>query len=169
MPKAVREKLEFGFGSWASFGYPPFYQNFGSGDWRVASLLPAGCFGVAPFFALEQMLEFWQNIGAHKIRERIFALQSFLEMEADKELGWQKASPPAGKMRGPLLAYWLPEILKPHGDRLFAKMPLDIGVQIHAPIVLGKHVMRFTPHIYTTEAEIKEGIKRIKRIKNYRP
>lgn len=165
MPARVRDKLNFCHGGWSSFTIEAFCQDFGGGDVRVANLLPVGTLDVATYYGLDELLKFWNKIGPENIYKRIYELQSFLEQEFDKHIAWEKASPPKGPMRGPLLAYYLPESLVERNTNLIRELADDIGVQVNITKTCNRPTIRFSPHIYNTEAEISTAIERLRTYK----
>jgi isopenicillin-N epimerase len=144
---------------WATFESPNEYKPFGDGARFPARFLMQGCRNFAPFFAIEDMLAFWDKHGAAEIRARVRSLQKFLEAEVAAKLGWTPLSPPLdGGARGPLTTYELPPHLEKEGYELMSRLLREHGLQISMTRMQGRWRMRFSPHVYVTEENIARAV-----------
>lgn len=144
---------------WATFEPPHEYAAFGDGARFPARMLMQGCRNFAPFFALADLLDYWEQRGAGMIRARIRELQAHAEKEVAAKLGWKPLSPALnGGARGPLTAYELPAPLEKEGGALMARILKEHDLQIGLPRVRGRWRLRLSPHIYNTEDEISRAV-----------
>ena len=141
---------------WATFEIPHDFDGFGGGDPFPARMAMQGCRNFAPFLAIEDTLNIWNERGAANIRARIAELQRHLEAEMASKLGWKRLSPDLP--RGPLTTYELPERLEKEGYGLMARLLKEHGLQVGLPRVQGRFRLRLSPHIYNTEAEISQAV-----------
>lgn len=149
-----RGKLDWKFGGWASFGFPSFYQNFGDGDEETARRLIPGTFDSSPFFALNEVLDFWEMYGVNAIRaHQKSQLQKVIQ--AATKIGLERVGPTDAELQGPLVAFKVPFRWKREEDKMLAtEIYYDAKVQLAVPKASGQDVVRFSPGIYTTEQEI---------------
>ena len=149
-------------GGWPTFDTPDYYGEFGGGSRFAERHALLGCHDYAPFFALTDMLDLWDRKGADHVRARIFELQNFAEDQMAR-LGWTKLSPTRGPLRGPLLAYRLPEAFqKRTGHAILTDLWNKKCLQLNVPLVQkSTWAARLSPHIYNTEDEIVEAVRRI--------
>ncbi len=127
----------------------------------AARMLMTGCQDYSRFYALSEVLRFWREQGPDRIRSRILSLQKRLE-EGLARLTWESVSPPRGPMRGSLLAYRLPPTLAALTPTPMAALYERHRLQISTPNWGGSPCVRFSPHIYTTEAEIDQTLEILK-------
>ncbi len=139
---------------WNTFESGPPFDCFGDGQRFASRFLMTGCHDFAPFLALGDMLDFWNKHGVADIRARIRELQAVMEREVARRMGWVPVSPPAGELRGPLLAYHLPTKLEDKGYWLLKEVHDRFGVQVSMTKFKGRWCMRFSPHIHIEEEDI---------------
>jgi len=166
VPKRNQEKLKNITASWTTYSAATPLDQFGGGS-RFAEryMLPA-CQNFAPFFAIREMLQFWQELGTEPIRHRLVELQTCVENLVSKQLGWKPLFPALSSgMRGPLLTYELPPALEAQGYSLMQRLLVQHGVQIALPRVPNggdageeRFAIRFSPHIYNEVWEIEKAI-----------
>ena len=149
---------------WSTFESPNDYKAFGDGARFPARFLMQGCRNFAPFFAIEDMLAFWEKHAPAKIRTRIRSLQEFMEREVAAKLNWPLLSPPLdGGMRGPLTTYALPAHLEEQGYGLMSRLLTEHGLQISVTRMQGRWRMRLSPHVDITEEEIARAVDILRR------
>lgn len=162
VPKRHQETLWPLQGGWTSFEIPAHIQGFADNHPFTLRFLMSSCHNFAPFFALEDMLEFWNHHGKQNIFNRICELQSCVEKEMSQKLGWPCLSPNVGPLRGPLLTYTLPEKLEAEGFALMERVLREHRLQIVSTPVQGRFRLRLSPHIYNNEEEIHRAVEILK-------
>jgi isopenicillin-N epimerase len=144
---------------WSTFESSNDYKPFGNGARFPARFLMQGCRNFGPFFAIEDMLAFWEKHTPAKIRARIRSLQKFLEREVAAKLDWPLLSPKLdGGLRGPLTTYALPARLEEQGYGLMSRLLTEHGLQISMTRMQGRWRMRLSPHVYITEEDISRAV-----------
>jgi isopenicillin-N epimerase len=152
------EKLEPISGGWTTFEIPEPFAAYGDGSLKAARLLLSACHDFSPYFALEELLQFWEKRGEEKIFSRIYELQRHAEKTMAEKLGWTCISPAAGPGRGPLLTFALPSQLQEMGYGLMKLMLEKHRLQIVVTRVSDRFHLRLSPHIYNTEEEIDRAV-----------
>jgi isopenicillin-N epimerase len=137
---------------WTIFETGPVFDVFGGGSRFAGKMLMNGCRDFSTFFALDDLIQYWETQGAQKIRAEIFARQADLEKKIER-LGLVPLSPRPGPLRGPLLAFELPEKFRAISLQLFYDLIEKHGLQVSLPLMQGRSVLRLTPHVYNTPEE----------------
>lgn len=158
----LMEQLEWKFGGWASFEIPDSYFGF-EGDAEAARRIFPGTMDSGPFAALEEVVKFWQHHGADNLRARQTKLRDHCAALAE-EAGFQRVSPSAASLLGPLVAFAKPAHW-PAGSavEITRRIFRECAVQIVLPVVQGQAVVRFSPGVYSSEKEIEAGMGRLKK------
>lgn len=153
--------LDWRFGGWASFHKPAHYVGFGGGGEAAARLFP-GTMDAVPFAALGELVRFWDHHGHETIRARQAALRD-LAAEIGESFGWERVSTRDPAKLGPLVSFALPAAW-PRGDgiELATRLFRDHRVQVALPSAQGRALLRLSPGVYATEAEVKDGLRRLK-------
>lgn len=146
-------------GGWPSFEKPEYFEEFGGGHRFTEKMALLGCHDFAPFFAIQDMLDFWKVNGEEAIRSRLTQLQQKLEFEMQAHAPWRLLSPKQGPLRGPLLTWDLPDRLQAEGSKLLKKICVEHGLQIAITHFHNRFAVRISPHIYNTEDEIVRAAK----------
>jgi isopenicillin-N epimerase len=155
IPRRNQERLWPIQAGWTTFETPENFRAFGEGSRFQAAFMPLGCHDFSPYFALEELLDFWRRNDRGAIVERIGELQHEIEHEFGDQLGWEFASPSAASgARGPLLSYELPASLQDQALGLQKSLFDEYRVQVAVTQVQGRWVLRLSPHGYNTEDEI---------------
>jgi isopenicillin-N epimerase len=157
-----QEKLCERYAGWTNFEAHPAFAAFGGGSRFQHRSLWSSCHDFAPWLAIRETLAFWQRLGPENIRKRIYDLQSFTEREMES-LDLPLLSPPP-KLRGPLLTYDLPDSVQAEGFALMARVLRQYQLQIHVSPQQGRNRLRFSPHIYNNEAEIRNAVTILKEV-----
>lgn len=158
VPKRHQGTLQAVHAGWTTFEIPPQFEAFGNHNAFTARFLMASCYNFAPFFALKETLQFWRSYG-DLILERILKLQTLLEVEMQREFGWQRSATAGSELHGPLLSYLLPEKFKGHGLKFRDYLYKEYKLQVAVPHVQGYDLLRLSPHCYNTEDEIVRAVK----------
>jgi len=153
--------LEWRFGGWASFEIPAHFAGF-HGTEEAARRLFVGTMDDIPFAGILKTLEFWEAHGAEEIRRRQRELRDLAAAEAE-ELGWERVSPRNPAELGPLVSFrrpapWAGQPAVALATRIYR----EAKVQLALPIVQGEELVRFSPGVYATEDEVREGIRRLR-------
>jgi isopenicillin-N epimerase len=158
-----QEKLQNIQAGWTTFETSPVFDSFGGGSRFASRMLMVGCQDFAPFFALEDLIDYWEESGPAKIRSRIYELQADLERKLQK-LDLAPLSPPRGPLRGPLLSFELPERARAKSLDLFFELAQKHGLQVIFPLMHGQAVLRVSPHIYNTPEEHTDAVEILRRV-----
>ena len=122
-----------------------------------------GCRDVSPFFAIKELLAFWNTLGIHNIQKRMAALNSFFQQEMKRGLGWSSLLADDPKLQGPMSIFRIPDKLQPRGPELETLMLSQLNIQLHFTVLKSGWYAVFPPHIYNNEQEITLVINRIKK------
>jgi isopenicillin-N epimerase len=163
--KRHQEKLRPLQAGWATFEACAPYSQFGEGADFPRRFLLQGCLDFSSFLGIQEALDFWDEVGAAKIREQLQSLQGAAQSLAQEILKWPLLSPAVPSERGPLVSFALPEpwqqkSLEP--VTLWARVLEKTGVQVAVTRVQGRLALRLSPHVFNTESEIKTALKRLK-------
>jgi isopenicillin-N epimerase len=148
---------------WTTYETGPVFDSFGGGSRFAGKMLMNGCRDFAPFFALEDLIQHWETQGPDKIRTKIYTLQAELEKKMES-LGLELLSPPPGPLRGPLLAFELPEAARSMSLPLFYELAEKHGLQVVLPLMQGRAILRLTPHVYNTSEELTLAVEILRRV-----
>ncbi|MGK5083865.1 aminotransferase class V-fold PLP-dependent enzyme [Bdellovibrionota bacterium FG-1] len=143
---------------WTSFEAKFPYDCFAPGHRFAQRMLHSACIDFAPYMALSATFDYWEQKGLLNIRQRIAELQSEVENQMSRQLNWPLVSPSSGVLRGPLLSYDLPPTLEAQGAALMHTLYREHGLQVSSPFLQNRWILRFSPHIYNTEAEISQAV-----------
>lgn len=147
---------------WTTFDSSGHLAQFGGGSRFQQKFQPLGCRDFSPFFAIKELLVFWNAIGTQNIQNRIATLNYFFQQEVKRELGWHSLLPEDPKLRGPMTVFRIPDKLQPQGAQLAALLLSQLDIQLHfTPLKTGWYGV-FSAHIYNSEEQITIAIKRLK-------
>lgn len=153
-----KEKLDWKFGGWASFGKPSFYGTFGGGDEEACRRLMPGTIDPVPFLALSRVLDFWHEKGPAFLRELQGRRRDLVALHA-RRIGLERITP---ENAGPLVSYKMPAIWgKVGGPDLATRIYKETAVQLALTNVGQEQLVRFSPGVFTPEKEIAEGFERL--------
>jgi isopenicillin-N epimerase len=156
-----QELLAPSHAGWTTFGSFGPFSAFGGGSRFQETFLMSGCHDFAPFRAIADMLAFWEDLGPEAIRGRMEGLQAWLETEVSDRLGWRRLAPEEPSLRGPILAFRLPDSWKRVGSHVQSRLHEECRVQIGTVELRGQWLAVFSPHVHNTEAEITEMVTRL--------
>lgn len=148
---------------WTTYENPFIFQSFGGGSRFASRMLMVGCRDFAPFFALEDLMDYWEKTGPSKIRGEIYAMQADLE-DKMRALDLPSLSPPRGALRGPLLSYELPQAVRDATPRLIFSLVKEQGLQVLFPLMQGRPVLRLTTHVYNTREDHTRAVEILGRV-----
>lgn len=146
---------------WSTFDTFAPFKAFGESHRFQESFLMVGCHDFAPFFAIDEMLDFWDRLGPARIRERMAELQQGLRENGARLTGWIPLRPGTEELTGPLLAYILPASVQRQGDRFATRALEEAGVQVNTVWLRGKWCVVFSPHIHNSDAEVRLALERL--------
>lgn len=155
-------RLDWKFSGWAGRSTPAFYGSYGGGSHAAAQRLPSGTADTSPYYALHEVMDFWEKFGAGKIRARQCELKERCATRAEN-LGWKRVSLRSGEQT-PLVAFESPWPVQ-DGNALAARIYGEIGVQLAFPRSSSTQLVRFSPGCYATESEIDSAFDRLERFK----
>jgi isopenicillin-N epimerase len=153
-------RLKWKFGGWASFEVPASYRGFGGGAEAARRFFP-GTIDTTPFEGLGKVVDFWAENGAENLRARQRTLRD-RAAEIAEGLGWERVSPRRGELHGPLVSFKQPAGW-PKGDSiaLAERIYRECAVQLAYPTFQGEPLVRISPGVYSTEADVEEGLRRL--------
>lgn len=146
---------------WTTFAPHPPHTGFAPGHTNTQRLLNAASIDFAPWLALPEVFKLWSELGADAVRARLGALQACVEREMRNQVGWNLLASPDLKLRGPLLAYELPQAFEAEGYGFMFRFYEKHRIQVASSMLQGRWVLRISPHIYNTEEEIAHAARAI--------
>jgi isopenicillin-N epimerase len=149
---------------WTTFETGGVFAEFGGGSRFQEKFKLLGCRDFSPFYALKELLKFWNSIGIEVIQNRIAQLNRFFQQLMAAELGWPFLLANDPSLHSPMTVFRVPEKLQARGETLSDWILSQVGIQIHFTFLnTGWHGV-FSPHIYNSELEIEIAVSRLKKI-----
>lgn len=161
----MREHLQPKFAGWTTGVVPDYHQTFGNGDEWAMRWMICATVNFADFLGIPAMLRYWREQGAGKIYADHRAKLELTRTRVSAATGWKCLSQYPGALQTQLLAFDLPDAVLKIPDlaaRLFAKK----NIVVSTPYVRGKTILRLSPNIYNTEAEIDRLSLELKNVNN---
>lgn len=149
---------------WTTFESGDPHNRFAPGSRFAQKHIQAASIDFAPLLGIGEMIAFWREHGADKIRARLSELQACVAREIGNQVGWDWLAPTDPALRGPLLSFELPAKLEAEGYGLMKRVLKNHKLQIASSRLQGRWVMRIAPHIHNTEAEIQQAAKILARL-----
>jgi isopenicillin-N epimerase len=147
---------------WTTFDSSGAFAEFGDGNRFQEKFQLLGCRDFAPFFAIRDLLTFWNPLKKNKIPIQIKHLNELFQTLLVQKLNWKPLSPKDPKLRCPMTVFRFPENAQKLGDQLAEYLLENFRVQIQATrLSPGWHGI-VSPHIYNTEGEVTELVRRLK-------
>jgi isopenicillin-N epimerase len=143
---------------WTTFETPEPFRHFGEGNSFAARWMISACSQFAPFFAVEELLNYWKQNKPETIRKKLYENQYYLEDLMTERVGWVRFSPERGQHRGPLLSYHLPKCFSDMGWKLMEMLYKKHAIQIVTPPIRGEFKIRFAPHVFNSKQEIRTAV-----------
>ncbi|HAR44377.1 MAG TPA: hypothetical protein DCS07_17400 [Bdellovibrionales bacterium] len=137
---------------------PPAFRNFAPGSHFARKMLHSACQNFGPYFALEDSLRYWTEMGAASIYSELKRLQTQLESKIFAKTGWKSISPSDPALRGPLLTYVPPGLHVAEAGPLMENLRSQHGLQVAIPGIKGVPCLRLSPHIYNTDEELERAV-----------
>lgn len=149
---------------WTTFETVPYFDQFVAGSDFARRMLMAYTFNFASFLALVDLVEFWQKVGEATIQRRRDELRDYLDQLIQAELGFPRVHAEHPELRGPLLAYTLPEKFQSDAEYAIPQLARDSGVWANLPAVDGVKRLRLSVGPWMEESVIREGVKRLQAV-----
>jgi isopenicillin-N epimerase len=155
VPRRHHERLQPIQAGWMTYERPEAFAEFGGGSRFAEKMLASGCQNFSSYFAIPATLALWRTLGEAQVFARLRELQAHL-LQAMRQEGpaWACVSPADPALRGPLLSYELPHRLAQEGLAFMHRLRQDHGLQTSVTRLQGRPVLRLSPHLYNTEAEL---------------
>jgi len=153
--KKMREHLTPKFAGWTSYELASHYQKFG--DKFTARWMICSTHDFSPFYAISDVVKYWEEKGPEKIRARQAELRDFCEKTVQLRTGWQSVSTANPVLKGPMVAFALPEKLRQQQFDLMWYLKNEKALQVSMTVLHGDWCMRLAPHVYNTEQEIEHA------------
>jgi isopenicillin-N epimerase len=158
-----KNKLDWKFGGWSSFGCHSSYGSFGDGDPETCRRLIPGTIDPIPFLALPEVLKFWRMHGPEKIRAQQNVWRDLVG-ELAEDFGWERTCPQAGLAA--LISFARPARWGSEAPAALAtRIYRECRVQLANTVVGDKQLVRLSPGVYATEEEVKQGMKALQAFK----
>lgn len=159
----IHKRLQPITAGWTTFETPANFSEFGDGYHFPLMMLMSSCLNWANFYALSQLIDYWNEKSPEKIWTSLIDLRKFLETESNNILDWKVLSPNNEKLKSPLLNLRAPPEVEKRGYEFMMSLWKKHQVTIAMPIINERFTIRLSPHIYTTKEEITLGLNRIKK------
>jgi isopenicillin-N epimerase len=143
---------------WTTYPSLEPYPEYAGGNRFAARMLMLGCHDFAPYYAIDDTLDFWERVGPAAIHARIYELTREIETSVGERLGWPCVTPtslaPPWELSGPMRTYELPERLAMEGFALMRRLHDTRGLQVAIFNLKGRWLMRLSAHVCNNENEI---------------
>jgi isopenicillin-N epimerase len=153
--KSLREHLTPRFAGWTSFELAPHHQHFG--DRFTARWMICSTHDFAPIYAISDVVKYWDDKGPAVIRRRQSELRDLCENVVKTRTGWSPISTEDPALKGPMVAFALPEKLRAQQFDLMWFLKKEKSLQVSMTVIHGEWCLRLAPHIYNTEQEIEQA------------
>jgi len=154
----MQQHLEPKFAGWTTHEVPPHFALFGEGDPWTSRWMICSTHNFSDFYGISETVDFWQKNGTDKILKRQKELTQFAASTISEKTGWTCASQfGSPELRGPLLAFKLPQALSQRGFELMQHLFEKKNLVISMTMIQHEWHLRVSPHIYNTEDEIKKA------------
>mgnify|MGYP000944862753 CR=1 FL=1 len=162
-PKRKKELQPLQAG-WITYDLNEPFLKFADGDKFATSKLMLGCQDFAPFFALSETIDFWQEQGKEEIHNRIRELGNYLTKKIKTELDLFHFASGDESCRGPLHSFLLPKKFQTmnYADIMRAILK-NCQTQVSITSIDRELYLRLSAHIYNTKEEIDEISSRLKK------
>lgn len=147
---------------WTTFDSQGPFFDFGGGSRFQQKFQLSGCRDFSPFFAIEELLKFWQTHSPQSIQNKIQELNGFFRNQLSKTLKIDPVLPADPKLNGPMTVFRVPQKLQSQGFDLGQHLLLQFNIQLHFTELETGWYGVFSPHIYNSEDEIDKALQLIK-------
>lgn len=157
-----QEKIFPQHSGWTTYDTPGLFQKFGDGSRFAGRFLWSSTLDFAPMMALTELERFWlQHFSL--IRDRLRVVQEALG-EFSARVGWKELSPAHPGLRGPLIAFRLPDHLATRGFSFMDNLEEEYGLVVSTPIIKGRHELRLSPHVYNEPKDLEMAAEILKKL-----
>lgn len=148
----VRDRFSLQEAGWNTFDSQSSPCQFGGGDEFATSMMLKGCHDFAPFFAIKDLVAWWENGGPVTIRNQIRDLNRHAVSVIERDLGWPALRSQDDTLNGPMTAFLVPEKLA--SLDLVGDLWRLHGIQVHEMKIASSKYIVVSPHCDNSEAEI---------------
>lgn len=157
----LREYLQPQFAGWTTGETPDHFRVFGDGDpWTLRWMINS-THQFADFYGITEALNFWRETGTSAILERQKHLTQFAANTIENKTGWKCLSLYPSNLRGPLMAFALPEKISKQGFEFIFHLYKEYKMVVSMVMLQGNWCLRISPNIYNTEQEIAKAAEQL--------
>lgn len=153
-----QSKLQPLTAGWTTFDSQGHLAQFGGGNRFQQKFQLSGCRDFSPFFAIQELLEFWKTQKPEKIRGRVLELEHFCRQQITQVLKVNVLEPTDPQLSGPMTVFRLPQKLQSQGSKLSRYVLDQFNIQLHFTELETGWYGVWSTHIYNSEAEIEEAL-----------
>ncbi len=155
----MREHLQPQFAGWTTGEPPDHLKIFGEGDQWTSRWMINSTHQFADFYAVSDALNFWQETGREQIFKRQQHLGQYAAHKIEEKTGWKCLSLFKPEIRGPLMAFALPEKITNLGFPFLFHLQKEHRLVVSMVVLQGSWCLRVSPNVYNTENEIDQAAK----------
>ena len=149
---------------WTTFESAGSFSQFGGGSRFQEKFQLSGCRDFAPFYAIQNLLKFWESWPTEKIQEHIFKMNRDFQKMLVEAFNVQPLVTADPHLQGPMTVFRWPQKLQSFGSTLTDKILNELNIQMHCTqLSTGWHGI-FSPHIQNSEEEINAAKLRFKKL-----
>lgn len=152
---------------WTTYEWPVPFKKFAPEFPFARRFMMTGCFDFAPYFALNDCIDFWEQHNPTAMLQKLGALQTHAQRAGDT-LHWKPLSPSTPELsidktnrttRGPLVTWELPEKFQStDGFEILNHLERNKGLQVMITQINGRSALRLSPHVYNTTNDIDRAV-----------
>jgi len=146
---------------WTTFDTAERFGTIGGERW-CASMMMTYCLNWASFFALSDVMQIWNQNGKTKMFAGIQSRRQFVEKKAKEILGFELLSPSVPELQSPLVTFQLPQSHVAKNYQIIHELHETKNVTVSITPLKDTFALRFTCHVDLSEADIEEGLRRVK-------
>ncbi len=153
----VQDKIHAPYGSWTTeTDHSPGRSRFAGADSFAFRMLWSHSQAFSTFFAIEEIIRFWNQLGQKTVLEQISLRTHYLKIEL-AQLGFDSLVRNK-EFESPLLCYNLDQFPKLLLHGLMIQSPEGIPLQVGLPQIPNRKLLRLTPHIHNTKQELEVSL-----------
>lgn len=153
----MREHLQPKWAGWTTGTLFSHFAVFGEADPWTARWMICSTHNFSDFYGIDTTLDFWREHPSSVIFARQKELADFCGHHVSEKTGWKNLSAFPENLRGPLVAFELPEKLAAREFELMFFLQREHQIVISMTIIQGSWCLRMAPHIYNTKSEIEQA------------
>jgi len=157
-----QDELDSIQGGWTTFETPFIFEPFAPGHRFAQKMLMASTVNFSSYLAIKDIVDWWQEQGTEKVRQRIAHLNQKARLWAENELSLELAYPTLND-QAPFGAYYLPEAILKKTNNVIFDIFEKTKVTVNCPMTNGRPTIRFTVGYWMEESVVDEGLVRIKK------